>query len=146
MSPENDKKLCEKYPKIFAQRGGSMLETCMFWGLAVGDGWYDLIDSLCLCLQHHADNAPLGTKPETYGWSEDAQAVAAQVKEKFGSLRFYTDGGDAVTYGMIQLAEVLSARICEDCGNKATVRTKGYIRNLCGDCVDKQKAASRRTP
>jgi hypothetical protein len=130
MTPENDERLCKKYPKIFKSRGGTMQETCMYWGLAVGDGWYDLIDTLCGCLQNHADNEK----------TEKAQAVAAQVKEKFGGLRFYIDGGDDVTDGMVRMAEHMSYCICEDCGNKATVRTRGYIRSLCGGCATKQKA------
>ena len=130
MTPENDEKLCKKYPKIFRDRGGTMQETCMYWGLAVGDGWYDLIDNLCACLQNHADNE--GT--------EEAQVVAAQVKEKFGGLRFYTNNGDECTRGMVTMAEAMSYCICEDCGNKATVRTRGYVRSLCGNCATKQKA------
>lgn len=55
MTPENDAKLCAKYPKIFADRGKNMQESCMYWGLAVGDGWYNLIDILCLTIQSHID-------------------------------------------------------------------------------------------
>lgn len=57
MKDELDKKLCEKYPKIFADRGKNMMESCMYWGLAVEDGWYDIIDVLCASIQNHIDHS-----------------------------------------------------------------------------------------
>lgn len=56
MSPELDKKLVEKYPKIFANRFGNMKDTCMCWGFSCNDGWYWLIDSLCSNLQWNTDH------------------------------------------------------------------------------------------
>ncbi len=55
MTPERDKELCEKYPLIFADRGKNMMESCMYWGLAVGDGWYNIIDIMCHVIQNHID-------------------------------------------------------------------------------------------
>lgn len=55
MTPENDKALCDKYPLIFADRGKNMMESCMYWGLAVGEGWYNLIDQACATIQSHID-------------------------------------------------------------------------------------------
>jgi hypothetical protein len=106
MSPELDKQLCDKYPKIFADRYKSPQETCMCWGLEVGDGWYDLIDVLCAALTYtfttsvevdEEDGKRLGIEPyintkgeASYYFSvEPPQVVADQVKEKFGELRFY---------------------------------------------------------
>jgi hypothetical protein len=57
VSPDLDKKLCTKYPEIFKQRHAPMTETCLCWGLAVGDGWYCLIDSLCAALMHDVEQA-----------------------------------------------------------------------------------------
>lgn len=104
MSPELDRKLCERHPKIFANRHGDPDSTAMCRGFECGDGWYALIDALCGALQRETD---LGNAP---------QLVAAQVKEKFGTLRFYTRHASERQRGMIQLAEAMSARICEVCG------------------------------
>lgn len=57
MKKELDQKLCEKYPKIFADRGKNMMESCMYWGLAVEEGWYDIIDVLCNSIQQHIDQS-----------------------------------------------------------------------------------------
>ena len=70
MDNELQMKLVEKYPTVFKDYGGDMRQTCMAWGIACGNGWYDILDDLCNYLEFHG-------------------VVAAQVKEKFGGLRFY---------------------------------------------------------
>lgn len=59
------------------------------------------------------------------------QVVAVQVKEKFGGLRFYYEGGDETIYGMVRMAESMSVRTCEVCGNLGKPRNTGWIRTLC---------------
>jgi hypothetical protein len=125
MSPELDKQLCKKYPVLFAQRNGSPQETAMCWGFDCGDGWYDLINFLCAHIQNHI----------VYGRGGDApQVVVMQVKEKFGELRFYVDGGDEYIIGLITMAESMSRRICEICGNKGKNRNDGWITTRCDSC------------
>lgn len=53
MSPELDKQLCKKYPKIFKDRHADMQTTAMCWGFECGPGWYNIIDKLCSNIQHH---------------------------------------------------------------------------------------------
>ena len=126
MKEELDKQLCEKYPKIFVNRNGDMKETCMYWGLSVGDGWYDLIDTLCENIQSYIDNNSSETRVIP-------QIVADQVKEKFGTLRFYTSGGDRLIDGMIWFAESMSSRICESCGKPGKLRNSGWLVTLCDE-------------
>ena len=59
------------------------------------------------------------------------QVVAVQVKEKFGWLRFYVNGGDDVTYAYISMAESMSYRTCEECGTPGKIYTDGWHRVLC---------------
>jgi hypothetical protein len=59
------------------------------------------------------------------------QVVAMQVKEKFGTLSFYYGGGDENVHGMVRMAESMSARMCEVCGNPGKVRRGGWIKTLC---------------
>jgi hypothetical protein len=129
MNEKLDKQLCEKYPKIFVNRNGDMKETCMYWGFSCGDGWYDLIDTLCGTVQNYIDSNSSETRVIP-------QLVAEQVKEKFGTLRFYTSGGDTLIDGMIWFAESMSSRICESCGKPATernLRDHGWIVTLCDE-------------
>jgi hypothetical protein len=65
-------------------------------------------------------------------WPYTGFAVA-QVKEKFGTLRFYCPSTGAIqTY--IQLAERLSAVTCEECGRPGTANDSGWIRTQCEQC------------
>jgi len=123
MTQEQDKYLVEKYPLIFMDRYGDMKKTAMVWGFEHGSGWFHIIDKLCSCIQNYIDN---NKKP---------QIVATQVKEKFGSLRFYFSGGDNLIDGMVWMAEHLSYYSCEDCGTTNKVgHTKGWIYTLCEEC------------
>lgn len=128
MNEELDKKLVEKYPKIFANRNGDMRTTAMYWGFECDDGWYWLIDNLCNSIQTYIDNNP---------HLEITQVIATQVKEKFGGLRFYITGGDDIIEGMIWLAENMSFNMCEKCGNKENVSqtASGWIKTLCDKCL-----------
>lgn len=126
MSPELDKKLCEKYPKIFANRNGNPQETLMCWGFECGDGWYDLIDTLCGWLQFNTDKN--GHLPK-YA----SQVVAVQVKEKFGGLRFYVEGASEVQYAAISFAEAMSYKICDVCGAPGKPSTGGWISTRCDE-------------
>ena len=121
MDAQFDDLLCKRYPEIFRDRYGSMQQTAMCWGFACGDGWFPLIDTLCAEIQRHIDAA-------------NAQAVTAvQVKEKFGTLRFYTTGGDLYTRGLVWLADALSAVVCEECGAPALSSGTGWIVTRCAD-------------
>lgn len=66
-----------------------------------------------------------------------------QIKEKFGGLRFYFEGGDAFCHGLETMAEVWAGRTCEVCGEKGKQRPGGWIRTLCdaheADYQEKQK-------
>lgn len=124
MNSELETKLFEKYPKIFRQKDLDMKQTCMCWGIECGDGWYMLIDELCNSLQFHIDH------------NRHPQIEAVQVKEKWGSLRFYTNGEDDFQHGLISFAETMSNHICEKCGSTddATATDTSWVQTLCKKC------------
>jgi hypothetical protein len=68
------------------------------------------------------------------------QTVVAQVKEKFGGLRFYYEGGDEAVAGMVRMAEAWAEHTCEECGKPGQSRTDGWIKTLC-DEHDAQRQA-----
>lgn len=76
MNKKLELKLVEKYPVIFQDYGGDIRKTCMGWGLSCDNGWFDLIDKLCKDITTLIGNRQI-------------KVIATQVKEKFGSLRFY---------------------------------------------------------
>lgn len=110
MNSELDKKLVEKYPDIFRDRRSDPRETLMCWGFECGDGWYNLIDTLCNNIQMHVKI------------KQCPPVVATQVKEKFGTLRFYYDGGDERIDSLVRLVEDWSASVCEVCGERGELR------------------------
>lgn len=124
MRDDLDKLLCKKYPKIFANRHKPMNETAMCWGFECSNGWFNIIDKLCFNIQSHIDwmNRNGEVVP---------QVVAEQVKEKFGGLRFYYQGGDDRVDGMVRMAESMSEVICEECGSQGKQRHDGWVKTLC---------------
>ena len=132
MKQELQAKLYEKYPKIFAQKDLNMRQTAMCWGVECGDGWFWLLDQLCDYLQFNIDN------------NKHPQIEAVQVKEKFGGLRFYINGGTDKQYEVIHFAENLSNSICEWCGTTKDVsQTEGWVVTLCPECMEKYKEGHR---
>jgi len=61
------------------------------------------------------------------------QVTLDQVKEKFGTLRFYYSGGDDSIDGMVRMAESMSAVTCEECGVPGRIRHGGWISTLCDE-------------
>ena len=133
MSPELDERLCQKYPLIFQGRtDGDPRRTLMCYGFCHGDGWFNIIENLSAKIQTYCD--------EKKSQGEDFQVVAVQVKEKFGGLRFYVDGGDEYTNGLIRAAEDASYETCEDCGVPGTLRKGGWWATLCDKCDEERNA------
>jgi hypothetical protein len=133
------KGMYEKYPVIFGDHDKPMSQTCMCWGISIGRGWHKIIEDLCESLQ--------GILKQ-----HDIKVIADQVKEKFGTLRFYyhvdyPDGiaqeGVSKLYDeireLVNKAEDKSAETCEVCGDKGTQRSGGWICTLC------EKHAKERT-
>jgi len=126
MKEEEQRKLFQKYPKIFHQRSLPMSETAMCWGFSCGSGWYNIIDALCANIQSYIDSE---NKP---------QIEATQVKEKFGELRFYTNiHVDEYIEALINMAESMSRRTCESCGAPGVQTNDGWIITLCDPCREK---------
>ena len=122
------KRMKEKYPRMFSKPHG---------GFAIGEGWWPIIESLCANIQSHTDwwNKNRDTRPVV------EQVVVEQIKEKFGGLRFYYQGGDDQISGMVRMAEAWAAHSCEECSAPGTSGGKGWIKTLCP--VHREEADSR---
>lgn len=71
------------------------------------------------------------------------QVVASQVKEKFGGLRFYYNGGDDTVDGIIRMAEAWTGQTCETCGNPGTLGGNGWLTTLCKKCRNARNKARK---
>jgi len=122
MRADLDKKLVADFPMLYRDRYASMQQTAMCWGFDCGDGWEPLIRELSEKIEAYNNEHP------------DNPVVAAQVKEKFGGLRFYVDGAIKKILDLIQEYEERSEKICEQCGKSGKLRDKGWMRTLCDEC------------
>jgi hypothetical protein len=68
------------------------------------------------------------------------QVTLDQVKEKFGTLRFYYSGGDDYIDGMVSLAESLTGVTCESCGNVGERRGGGWVHTYCTPCEEARES------
>ena len=118
-----EQELIKKHPKLFKQKDLPMTQTAMCWGIECGPGWYSIIDELCTGLQNLTDK------------QGHPQVEFTQVKEKFGSLRVYTDGASAAQFELIDRAEELSMETCERCGRLGKLREGSWVVTLCDDCL-----------
>ena len=105
MNAELDDSLCTRWPAIFRDRQADPARSCMGAGFECGDGWFWLIDQACAALQAQTDH---------YG---APQPVAAQVKQKFGSLRFHLVKANGRQRAILDLLRRLSCVTCEECGH-----------------------------
>lgn len=119
MDGKLQQQLFERYPLIFQERHLPMTDTAMCWGVMVGNGWFHVLDALCAALQRTTDQ------------DGEPQVVASQVKEKFGTLRFYTRASTDVQDAMIDVAEEVSARTCDVCGCPGQLVRDGWLRTRC---------------
>ena len=125
-------KLAEKYPKLFQEYGKPPSESCMAWGCECGNGWYNILDDLFNQLSKYDD------------------IILTQVKEKFGTLRFYYrtevwyDNGNTVKLtekeekiwneiirGVVSRCENESSQTCEKTGEYGFLHKKGaWLKTL----------------
>lgn len=109
----------DKYPELFSGNNRSETSVSLF-GVECGPGWYDILDRLCGELIGMAKNDGLQLP------------CVLQIKEKFGTLRFYIDRGSEEMDARIHKAEVESSTVCELCGEPGE-RTiiDGWFSTVC---------------
>ena len=101
--------------------------TNKIYGFEHNEGWKNLIlrmlDEVDRYNAYSASNDP-----------EYTPAYFVQIKEKFGGLRAYFEGGNDNVYKIVLKYEHESMTICEVCGTKENVKTrsnKGWIQSTC---------------
>ena len=165
MKPELEQQLIEKYPFLSRDiddkdENGRINNLYVAFGFETGSGWFSLIDSLCgeIVAVYEKHGIPIDVRP-------------AQIKEKFGGLRFYwcrenqeksVHAIDFLGNGTIrfqqddsdldkEIGEVvdkwedISYTVCERCGQPGELRKDlRWIRVLCSDCYNKYLSKQNR--
>jgi hypothetical protein len=135
MQTELQEELFDIEPTWFVR--DDIRRSLMAFGFDVGDGWFKLLRGGMQRIKSHIEDA-FDYPDRRYPHKFEVQ----QVKEKYGTLRFYTWGGDSHVDAIIRGMELASSYICEDCGASGEIRPDLFwIRTLCDSCY-----ASRLEP
>jgi DNA-directed RNA polymerase subunit RPC12/RpoP len=105
------------------------LKTKGWYGCIAPDGWKDIV-----------------LKADEMLAFIDPDYEIHQIKEKFGTLRYYFGTTKKyetiesnIMYAIERWAEAASANTCEQCGKHGELRTETYyIVTLCDDCNEKR--------
>lgn len=137
-----ENKITKKYPELFTNDA---------FGFECDNGWFNIINNLCASILSPLRTAERNLnlqikyagKSESYtnkSLLEAEQMLKAQkdlipkieqVKEKYGTLRFYTNFTTERIDTLIEYAELMSACTCEKCGAPGIEYPIGWIRTLC---------------
>lgn len=117
----------QKYPLTL---GKSAEATCYsLFGLEINAGWYPLVEDLIAKIEGHlAEKQALGLLDPDYPFS------VFQIKEKYGTLRFYVSAADDTIFQWIREAEAKSASVCEFCGADGKLCGSSWLHTLCEPC------------
>jgi len=133
MNEQNTKKLIENHKYMFAEMERRQAEinselakvkaVGVFYPIAFGfecdDGWFELLDNLM---------------DEIKKIDVNRSVSVHQVKEKFGGLRFYIEGGNEEVDNLIDEAEEKSYKICEICGKEGELCVASHwYKTVCND-------------
>jgi hypothetical protein len=126
MNSTNTKSLLKEFSPLY-----DYLE----WGFECGDGWYEVIREL-------SNNIYVGCveRKIKMGLPDDLEfnpIHVIQVKEKYGTLRFYLSGMHDWMQGFIDIAEVRSSVTCETCGKPGELKKRAWWCTICKDCESK---------
>jgi hypothetical protein len=124
MRKELEEKLVKRFPTWF-NGDGDVRHTLMSFGFQCGDGWFNILWRLCANLE------PLATELEK---ETGKRFEVLQVKEKFGTLRFYVNHHSDPMDERIAEAQEESSHTCEVCGQPGTRReTGGWVQTVCAE-------------
>ena len=130
LTVEQRKELIEKYPYLMPRNSftGKPVED---YDYSFIEGEYDLpegwLELFLQCCEDIYEPLAMDGDLETFRF--------AQVKEKYGSMRLYTNGATREVHDILDKYEVLSQQVYSVCGIPATVMTYGWICPYCAEHV-----------
>jgi hypothetical protein len=125
--------MLELFPIIYQDLGGDPRHTCMSWGFDCPPTWNNILYELSVAIQAQLKFLPPDIASEFR---------AEQVKEKYGTLRFYhscIQGSDELCTTveteierLVVVAEDATETTCSDCGKQGKLRNDiGWVTTLC---------------
>lgn len=132
---EKNQDLCKKYPFLIPRNrfSGEVVEDYDYSYTeldAMPDGWRKAFgEKMCEEIQYELEKIKLEHGEFNY--------CILQIKEKYGSLRWYTNYSTEAIDKIVRKYEKLSERICINCGAAATKISLGWISPYCDECAGK---------
>lgn len=140
MTDQQFEDYAKRWPDLFQKSGD--------FELSVGEGWHTIINTLFGLMSYNVERAKSRLKfamenpdmkmGQTIAELEEAVKKAIddlptidQVKEKFGTLRFYVSNSNQELDNYITFAESMSGVMCEVCGSPGKRRSGSWVRTLC---------------
>lgn len=136
MKKELEDRIFKEFPHLFNRTDRN--QSLMCFGFEHGDGWFDIVYNLTKQLDELAKD-------------ENIKFEILQIKEKFGTLRYYPSLYSSEMEKLIEQAEELSANTCEVCGSTKDVKLRGdyWVSTQCEICwnpfLQKIKKANEST-
>lgn len=128
MKRELAEALTKDFPLTFACWSGGREPWSMF-GFECGDGWEPSIRKTAEKLEPLIAAAK-AKDPVGY---ENGYYRTSQLKEKFGSGRWYLSGGSDEMHDLTEAWEDGTNNICETCGQPGDLRGHGWLYTACWD-------------
>jgi len=101
-------------------------------------GWYSIIRDLSLKIERILEKEAEESKIPEGEENEYIKMFCVQVKEKYGTLRFYMTCTTDEISKLIEEVEELSSRTCEACGAPGKIRGWHWIEVKCDNCLNKE--------
>jgi hypothetical protein len=133
MKQELDEALVKDFPLTFA-RNPTGNEPWSMFGFECSDGWEPSIRKTAEKLE------PL-IKAEIKKDSEAGEYGyfrTSQLKEKYGTGRWYLSSGTDEMFNLVEAWEVETETICEQCGKPGELRGRGWLYTACLDHTRKE--------
>jgi len=163
MKKELEKKLKCAFPLLYRDMWDSNPhQSLMCFGLECGSGWFQIIWDLsekleklilniaetCSMCGNTEDNHNYDQNgivkfchdktdklQEFSSWRPDNLPAVSQVKEKYGTLRFYMTHSFDEIEDLISEAETKSETTCEECGKPGNLSGDYWIKVRCKPCL-----------
>lgn len=105
------------------------------------DGWFRILLWLSRYLEMYVTQQNDMAKVNPQYYQPVKPIVARQIKQKFGTLRFYCEGGNEHTKTIINYTEFISGYVCEETGNTDDIgyNKTGFVQVLHKDLAKNKK-------
>ena len=120
---EYNRFMFERFPAFYGHKD-DLMQSLMAFGFAFKKGWRELVFKLFIDIEKELKKHP------------NPEFEIIQKKEKFGGYRCYISCGSEKIFQLIDAAERLSYKTCEECGDKGSLDQRfGWYLTLCRKCT-----------